>query len=89
MGTLPLPADPNALLASITLKVKATEDCAIIVNNSCNSFSQWNNKRNRGCIWVATSKAIFKGFDNSTGCQIPLHHPQPFWKAQEALVILP
>jgi hypothetical protein len=30
MGTLPLPADPNALLASITLKVKKQQRIALL-----------------------------------------------------------
>jgi hypothetical protein len=37
MGTLP-PPDPATLLATISFKVKASEDCAIIINNSCNSI---------------------------------------------------
>jgi hypothetical protein len=36
METLP-PLDPDTLLATISFKVTASEDCAIIVNNSCNS----------------------------------------------------
>tara|TARA_R110000868_G_scaffold264879_1_gene523495 strand:- start:782 stop:5602 length:4821 start_codon:yes stop_codon:yes gene_type:complete len=77
MGTLPLPADPNTLLASITFKVKATDDCAIIINNSCNSIISVSGTINgTGAIsGVATNKAIFKGFDTSTGCQIPITSP--------------
>jgi hypothetical protein len=77
MGTLPLPADPNTLLASITFRVKASEDCAIIINNSCNSIISVSGTINGiGSVsGVAVSKAIFKGFDNSTGCQIPITSP--------------
>ncbi|MEZ7516744.1 hypothetical protein, partial [Flavobacterium frigidarium] len=36
LGTLPLPDNPNKLLASLTFKLRATEDC-MILRNSCNS----------------------------------------------------
>jgi uncharacterized repeat protein (TIGR01451 family) len=77
MGTLPLPLNLNTLLASITFKVKATEDCAIIVNNSCNSvISVSGTIDGIGAIsGIATSEVIFKGYDNSTGCQIPITDP--------------
>jgi uncharacterized repeat protein (TIGR01451 family) len=77
MGTLPLPANPATLLATISFKVKASEDCAIIVNNSCNSIISVSGTINgTGAIsGVATTKAIFKGFDNTTGCQIPITDP--------------
>jgi hypothetical protein len=77
MGTLPLPIDPNTLLASITFKVKATDDCAIIINASCNSVISVSGTINGiGSVsGVSTSKAIFKGFDTSTGCQIPISSP--------------
>ncbi|WP_367757574.1 LamG-like jellyroll fold domain-containing protein [Flavobacterium sp. WC2430] len=77
MGTLPLPADQNTLLATITFKVKATEDCAIIVNNSCNSVISVSGTINgTGAVsGVAVNKAIFKGFDNTSGCQVPITAP--------------
>jgi uncharacterized repeat protein (TIGR01451 family) len=77
MGTLPLPADPNTLLATITFKVTATEDCAVIVNNSCDSvISVSGTITGTGAVsGVATTKTIFKGFDNTTGCQIPITAP--------------
>ncbi|MBU2062573.1 MAG: hypothetical protein KKH44_12085, partial [Bacteroidetes bacterium] len=36
LGALPLPNNPNELLASLTFKLRATEDCTIL-RNSCNS----------------------------------------------------
>ncbi len=36
LGTLPLPADPNTILADFSFKVKVTEDCAILTNSICN-----------------------------------------------------
>ncbi|WP_339659271.1 hypothetical protein, partial [Flavobacterium frigidarium] len=36
LGTLPLQNNPNKLLASLTFKLRATEDCTIL-RNSCNS----------------------------------------------------
>jgi hypothetical protein len=77
MGTLPQSTDPNTILATITFKVKATEDCATIINNSCNSIISVSGTINgTGTVsGVATSKAIFKGFDNSGGCQVPITAP--------------
>ncbi|UQD56262.1 LamG-like jellyroll fold domain-containing protein [Flavobacterium sp. K5-23] len=77
MGTLPLPVNPEDLLATITFKVRATDDCAIIINNSCTSvISVSGTLSGVGAIsGVSTTKAIFKGFDNSTGCQIPITSP--------------
>lgn len=77
METLPLPTDPNTLLGSITFKVIATEDCAAIINNSCNSVISVSGTINgTGAIsGIVASEAIFKGFDNSTGCQIPITAP--------------
>jgi hypothetical protein len=34
-GTLPLPANSNTILAKLTFKLKATEDCSILNNASC------------------------------------------------------
>lgn len=77
MGILPLAADPTTILATITFKVRATEDCAIIINNSCNSVISVSGTINGiGDIsGVTTSKAIFKGYDNSNGCQTPISSP--------------
>ncbi|MGO4818210.1 LamG-like jellyroll fold domain-containing protein [Flavobacterium sp. W22_SRS_FP1] len=77
MGTLPLPSDPNTLLATLTFKVTATEDCAVIVNNSCDSvISVSGTVTGTGAVsGVAATKTIFKGFDNTTGCQIPITEP--------------
>jgi hypothetical protein len=77
MGTLPLPVNPEDLLATITFKVRATDDCAIIINNSCTSVISVGGTINGvGSIsGVSTTKEIFKGFDNSTGCQIPITSP--------------
>ena len=77
MGTLPLPFDTNTLLASITFKVRATDDCAIIINNSCNSIiSVSGTITGTGSVsGVPVNKAIFKGFDNSSGCQVPITSP--------------
>ncbi|NLA23737.1 MAG: DUF11 domain-containing protein, partial [Bacteroidales bacterium] len=35
IGTLPLPADPDELLGTLTFKLKATEDCNILANINC------------------------------------------------------
>jgi hypothetical protein len=37
VGTIPLNADPNTLLASLIFKVKLTTDCATLFNSGCNS----------------------------------------------------
>jgi hypothetical protein len=77
MGTLPLHTNTNDLLATLTFRVKATEDCAIIINNSCNSvISVSGTIAGIGSIsGNAISKAIFKGFDNSTGCNTAITSP--------------
>ncbi|MBC5841314.1 T9SS type A sorting domain-containing protein [Flavobacterium sp. F-380] len=77
MGTLPLHTDPNDLLATLTFRVKATENCAIIINNSCTSvISVSGTIAGVGVIsGNAISKAIFKGFDNSTGCNTAITTP--------------
>ena len=36
-GTLPLPQDPNTILANLRFKIKATEDCYLLKNNSCSN----------------------------------------------------
>lgn len=77
MGTLPLHTNPDDLLATLTFKVKATEDCAVIINNSCNSvISVSGTIAGVGVIsGNSISKAIFKGFDNSTGCNTAITTP--------------
>ena len=35
LGNLPLPADPNTLLAKLTFKLKVTNDCFILSNANC------------------------------------------------------
>jgi hypothetical protein len=77
MGTLPLHSDPNDLLATLTFRVKATEDCAIIINNSCSSvISVSGTIAGVGVIsGNAISKAIFRGFDNSSGCNTAIATP--------------
>ena len=77
MGTLPLHVNTNDLLATLTFRVKATEDCAIIINNSCNSVIAVSGTiTGLGTIsGNSVTKAIFKGFDNSTGCNTPITSP--------------
>ena len=35
LGNVPLPGNPSTLLASLTYKLKVTEDCSILVNTHC------------------------------------------------------
>ncbi len=37
-GTLPLPADPETLIAQLTFKFKATTDCTLLKNLSCSNI---------------------------------------------------
>ncbi len=38
LGTLPYPTNPNTLLAKLSFKLKATQDCAILSNSNCGSI---------------------------------------------------
>lgn len=38
LGNLPLPSNPNTLLAKLSFKLKATQDCAILSNSNCGSI---------------------------------------------------
>ncbi|MBX9808206.1 MAG: hypothetical protein K2X95_10455, partial [Flavobacteriaceae bacterium] len=38
LGTLPLPANPDTILADFSFKVKVTTDCSILKNSTCSQF---------------------------------------------------
>ncbi len=38
LGNLPLPTNPNTILAKLSFKLKATQDCAILSNSNCGSI---------------------------------------------------
>jgi hypothetical protein len=87
MGTLPLP-DPNTLLASITFKVKASEDCAIIVNNSCNSVISVSGTINGTGLYLGLQLVRLFLKVLIILLQIQLHLLQQWlWIVQEALVL--
>jgi uncharacterized repeat protein (TIGR01451 family) len=77
MGTLPLPLNSNDLLATLTFKAKATEDCAVLINYSCNSIiSVSGTITGIGAVSGNTvTRSIFKGFDNSAGCNTAVSSP--------------
>ena len=79
-GTLPLPADPQTLLASLRFKLKATENCAILSNPDCvNSIIVLGSTSGIGNITGTPFKdrGLILGYDNSNGSCQGQPIPQP------------
>jgi len=71
MGTLPLPANPNTLLAKLSFKLKTTTDCSILLNATCGSpiFVNANSGGTGAITGIAFSgtRAI-KGYTQNGSC---------------------
>ncbi|HRE77370.1 MAG TPA: hypothetical protein PLL09_06040, partial [Flavobacterium sp.] len=79
-GTLPLPADPQTLLASLRFRLKATENCAILSNPECvndivvNGFTS-----GVGAITgtMFKDRGLILGYDDANGDCLGQPIPQP------------
>ncbi len=70
-GTLPLPANPNTLLASLTFKLRATTDCSILSNSSCGNTILVNGTSSGvGAITgtVLNNKSFIQGYTQNGSC---------------------
>lgn len=72
IGTLPLPADPNTVLAELTFSFKSTENCALLKNSGCSNLIQVGGSLSgQGTISTVnvTDKPLILGFTSSGNCQ--------------------
>ncbi|HQX03939.1 MAG TPA: hypothetical protein PKZ44_07460, partial [Flavobacterium sp.] len=79
-GTLPLPADPQTLLASLRFKLRATDNCAILSNPDCvNSIIVLGYTSGTGNITGTPfrNRGLILGYDNSNGSCQGQPIPQP------------
>ncbi|RAR51168.1 hypothetical protein B0I10_101344, partial [Flavobacterium lacus] len=78
-GTLPLPADPQTLLASLRFKLRATDNCAILSNPNCANNILVNGLTfGTGAITNIAFKdrPLILGYNNSGACQgEPIYQP--------------
>ncbi|MDD2985877.1 hypothetical protein, partial [Flavobacterium sp.] len=78
-GTLPLPANPQTLLASLRFKLKATDNCAILSNPACaNNISLYGMTSGTGAITSIPFKdrPLILGYNNTGVCQgEPIYQP--------------
>ncbi|HNP32321.1 MAG TPA: hypothetical protein PKN96_03420, partial [Flavobacterium sp.] len=79
LGTLPLPANPNTILAKLKFKLRATTDCSILVNTSCgNALQAAGFMSGTGAITgiKLDSKPFIEGYSQNGNC-IGEPIPQP------------
>lgn len=78
-GTLPLPADPNTVLADYSFKLKATQDCTVIKNTICNpTITVAGFTSGTGAVTGAnfSNTPMITGYDKEGACQgKPVHNP--------------
>ncbi|MDY0090409.1 MAG: hypothetical protein RBR78_08580, partial [Flavobacteriaceae bacterium] len=78
-GTLPLPADAQTLLASMTFKLRATDNCAILSNPNCaNNIHVNGNASGTGSITGISFKdrPFILGYNTEGNCQgEPIYQP--------------
>ncbi|MBW1655104.1 T9SS type B sorting domain-containing protein [Flavobacterium quisquiliarum] len=71
IGTLPLPSNPDIVLAELTFNLKSTENCALLKNSNCNNAIQVNGvlsgKGVNSGVTVA-DKSLILGYTNSGSC---------------------
>ncbi|HEY1192799.1 gliding motility-associated C-terminal domain-containing protein [Flavobacterium sp.] len=71
IGTLPLPSNPDTVLAEMTFKLKATENCALLKNSNCNNNIQVNgilSGKDAGTGVTLADKSLILGYTNSGSC---------------------
>ncbi|MFK5959240.1 MAG: hypothetical protein QM495_10290, partial [Lutibacter sp.] len=64
IGTLPVPANANDILGSLTFKLLATTDCALLVNSSCGTIIPLNGIISGEGVTsgIQFDEAIFQGY---------------------------
>ncbi len=71
IGTLPLPADPNDLLGTLTYKIKVTDDCVVLSNVNCDPEIIVNGYMN-GVGQIShtafTNQSTMQGYHIAGGC---------------------
>ncbi|MDR7372813.1 hypothetical protein, partial [Flavobacterium aquidurense] len=70
-GTLALPSDPNTVLAELTFKLKATENCALLKNSNCSNIIQVNGLMSGTGVTSTVSvsnKPFILGYTTSGSC---------------------
>jgi hypothetical protein len=70
-GTLPLPSNPDTVLAELTFKLKATTDCSILKNFTCsNGLAVDGTQSGVGAITGInfSQKNLIQGFTGSGSC---------------------
>ncbi|PBJ09049.1 gliding motility-associated C-terminal domain-containing protein [Flavobacterium sp. ACN6] len=71
IGSLPLPSDPNTVLAELTFKLKSTENCALLKNSNCSNVIQVNGLLSGQGINSGVSvsdKSLILGYTSSGSC---------------------
>ncbi|MBP6757139.1 MAG: hypothetical protein KA210_13430, partial [Bacteroidia bacterium] len=71
LGTLPLPANPNTVLANFSFNVKTTTDCAILKNSLCNQNTSISGLiSGTGAITGVnfSDKALYIGYTSNGNC---------------------
>ncbi|NLP57431.1 gliding motility-associated C-terminal domain-containing protein [Lutibacter sp. B1] len=71
IGTLPIPNNPDDLLAEISFKLKATTDCSLLVNEDCNPIVSLNGTTTGvGAISQTNfNQPLIKGYETSGVCE--------------------
>ncbi|MDD5150936.1 MAG: SprB repeat-containing protein, partial [Flavobacterium sp.] len=71
LGTLPLPANPNDVLATLSFKIKITEDCSILKNSLCNQNTSISGLISGSGVITGvnfSNKPFFIGYSSDGGC---------------------
>ena len=71
IGTLPLPADPEDLLGTLTYKIKVTDDCVILSNVNCDPeiiIEGYMNGVGQISNTTFTNQSTMQGYQMSGGC---------------------
>ncbi|MDQ1166649.1 gliding motility-associated C-terminal domain-containing protein [Flavobacterium sp. SORGH_AS_0622] len=71
IGTLPLPSDPNTVLAELTFQLKSTENCALLKNSNCSNVIQVNGSlsgQGVNSTVTVTDKPLILGYTTSGSC---------------------
>ncbi|MFA9190811.1 SprB repeat-containing protein, partial [Flavobacterium sp. FZUC8N2.13] len=72
IGSLPLPTDPNTVLAELTFKFKVTENCTLLKNANCsNTISVNGLMTGTGATSNVniTDKSLIQGYSGSGNCE--------------------